>query len=100
MTSQNIPRGHHPGPRRGEGLGTKPKLSARFSVQCQDKTEGETKVLTSMLVKEGSLGPRALGPSELACLKAASIAVRPCWLSWCWMRATAPIIGSYVVTQF
>jgi hypothetical protein len=58
MTSQTIPRGHHPRPQRGEGLGTEPKLSASFGFQCQDKNQGETKVRTSMLVKEGSLCPR------------------------------------------
>jgi hypothetical protein len=58
MTSQAIPRGHHPGPRRGEVLDTEPMLGAPFGFQCQDKTQGETKVLTSMLVKEGSPGPR------------------------------------------
>jgi hypothetical protein len=57
MTSQTIPRGHHPGPQRGKVLGTEPKLGAPFGFQCQDKTQGETKVMTS-LVKEGSLGPR------------------------------------------
>jgi hypothetical protein len=50
MTTQTIPRGHHPG--------TEPKLSAPFGFQCQDKPQGETNVLASMLVKEGSLGPR------------------------------------------
>jgi hypothetical protein len=58
MTSQIIPRGHHPGPQRGEVLGTEPKLGAPFGFQCQGKTQGGTKVLTSMLVEEGSLGPR------------------------------------------
>jgi hypothetical protein len=29
-----------------------------FGFQCQGKTPGETRFLTSMLVKEGSLGPR------------------------------------------
>jgi hypothetical protein len=58
MTSQATPRGHHPGPRRGEVLGTELKLGAPFGFQCQDKTQRETKVLTSMLVEEGTLGPR------------------------------------------
>jgi hypothetical protein len=58
MTSQAIPRGHHPGPRRGEVLYTEPKLGAPCGSQCQDKTQWETKVLTSVLVREGSLGPR------------------------------------------
>jgi hypothetical protein len=58
MTSQAIPRGHHPGPRRGEVLDTEPKLGAPCGFQCQDKTQWETKVLTSVLVREGSLGPR------------------------------------------
>jgi hypothetical protein len=58
MTSQIIPRGHHPGPRRGEVLDTEPKLGAPCGFQCQDKTQWETKVLTSVLVTEGSLGPR------------------------------------------
>jgi hypothetical protein len=58
MTSQTIPRGHHPSPRKGEVLGSDPKLGAPFGFQYQDKTQGETKVLTSMLVEEGSLGPR------------------------------------------
>jgi hypothetical protein len=58
VTSQTILRGHHPGPQRDEVLGMEPKLGAQFGFQCQDKTQGETKVLTSMLVKEGSLGPR------------------------------------------
>jgi hypothetical protein len=55
MTSQTIPRGHHPGPQRGEVLGTELKLGAPFSFQCQGKTQGETKVLTSVVVKEGSI---------------------------------------------
>jgi hypothetical protein len=50
MTSQTIPRGHHPGPQRGKVLSTEPKLGAPFGFQCQDKTQGETKVLTSMMV--------------------------------------------------
>jgi hypothetical protein len=58
MTSQTIPRGRHPGPRRGEVLGTEPMLGAPCGFQCQDKTQGETKVLTSVLVREMSLGPR------------------------------------------
>jgi hypothetical protein len=59
MTSQATPRGHHPGPRRGEVLGTELKPGVPFGFQCQGKTLlGETKVLTSMLVEEGSLGPR------------------------------------------
>jgi hypothetical protein len=58
MTSQTIPRGHPPSPQRGKVLGTEPKLGAPFGFQCQGKTQGETKVLTSMLVEEGSLGPR------------------------------------------
>jgi hypothetical protein len=58
MTSQAIPRGHHPSPQRGEVLDTEPKLGALCGFQCQDKTQGETKVLTSVLVREGSLGPR------------------------------------------
>jgi hypothetical protein len=60
MTSQAIPRGHHPGPRRCEVLDTEPrKLGAPCcGFQCQDKTQWETKVLTSVLVREGSLGPR------------------------------------------
>jgi hypothetical protein len=58
MTSQTIPRGHHPGPGRGKVLGTKPKLGALFGFQCQGKIQGETKVLTSVLVEEGSMGPR------------------------------------------
>jgi hypothetical protein len=59
MTSQAIPsRGHHPGPRRGEVLGTELRLGALFGFQHQGKTQGETKVLTSMVVKEGPLGPR------------------------------------------
>jgi hypothetical protein len=58
MTIQTIPRGHHPGPQRDEVLGTEPKLGALFGFQCQGKTLGETKVLTSTLVEEGSLGPR------------------------------------------
>jgi hypothetical protein len=53
MASQTIPRGHHLGPQRGEVLGTKPKLGALFGFQCQDKTQRETKVLTSVLVEEG-----------------------------------------------
>jgi hypothetical protein len=97
MTIQTIPRGHHPGHRRGEVLDTDPKLGAPCGFQCQDKTQWETKVLTSVLVREGSLGPKV---SELACSNATSIAMRPCWLSWCWIRARARIIGSYVVTQF
>jgi hypothetical protein len=58
MTSQTIPRGHHPGSRRGKVLGTELKLGAPFGFQCQGKTQWEAKVLTSMLVAEGSLGPR------------------------------------------
>jgi hypothetical protein len=58
MTGQTIPRGHHLGPQRGEVLGTETKLGASFGFQCQGKIQGETKVLTSMLVEEGSLGPR------------------------------------------
>jgi hypothetical protein len=58
MTNQATPRGHHPGPRRGEVLDTKPKLGALCGFQCQDKTQWDTKVLTSVLVREGSLGPR------------------------------------------
>jgi hypothetical protein len=58
MTSPAIPRGHHPGPQRGEVLDTEPKLGALFGYQCQSKTTGETEVLTSMLVKEDSLCPR------------------------------------------
>jgi hypothetical protein len=58
MISQATPRGHHPGPRRGEVLVTEPKLGALYGFQCQGKTTAETKVLTSVLVKEGSLGPR------------------------------------------
>jgi hypothetical protein len=58
MTSQAIPRGHHPAPRRGEVLDTEPNLDALCGFQCQDKTQWETKVLTSVLVREGSLGPR------------------------------------------
>jgi hypothetical protein len=58
MTSQAIPRGHHPGPRKGEVLDTEPKLGAPCGFQFQDKTQWETKVLTSVLVREGSLGPR------------------------------------------
>jgi hypothetical protein len=58
MTSQTIPRGHHPGPRRGEVLDTKLKLGAPCGFQCQDKTQCETKVLTCVLVREGPLGPR------------------------------------------
>jgi hypothetical protein len=58
MTSQTIPRGHLPYPRRGEVLGTEPKLGAPFGFQCQDKIQGETKVLTSML---GSCERRAGG---------------------------------------
>ena len=38
MTSQATPRGHHPGPRRGEVLGTEPKLGAPSGFQCQGKT--------------------------------------------------------------
>jgi hypothetical protein len=53
MTSQAIPRGHHPGPRRGEILGTEPKPGTLISFQCQDKTQWETKVLTSVLVRDG-----------------------------------------------
>jgi hypothetical protein len=57
MTSQATPRGHHPGPRRGEVLGT------LISFQCQDKTMKGTKVLTSviMITKEDSC---AHGPSS------------------------------------
>jgi hypothetical protein len=58
MTSQATPRGHHPAPQRGKILGTEPKLGAPIGFQCQGKTTGETKVLTSMMVKEGSLGSR------------------------------------------
>jgi hypothetical protein len=87
MTSQTIPRGHHPGPQRGEVLGKEPKLGAPFGFQCQGKTQGETKVLTSMLVEEGSLGSQQIGVfkglvNELV------------------LDASARIIGSYVVTQF
>jgi hypothetical protein len=57
MMNQATPRGHHPGPRRGEVLDTEPKLGAPCGFQCQDKTQWETKVLTSVLVREGSLGP-------------------------------------------
>ena len=59
MTSQAIPRGHHPGPQRGEVLDTEPKLGAPCGFQGQDKTQWETKALTSVLVRGGSLGPRA-----------------------------------------
>jgi hypothetical protein len=45
-----------PAPKRDEVLGMEPKLGAQFGFQCQDKTQGETKVLTSMLVKEGNWG--------------------------------------------
>jgi hypothetical protein len=38
MASQATPRDHHPGPRRGEVLGTEPELGAPFSFQCQAKT--------------------------------------------------------------
>jgi hypothetical protein len=76
MTSQAIPRGHNPGPRKGEVLDTEPKLGALCGFQCQGKTQWETKVLTSVLVREGSLGPRV--PVALACSKASSIAVRLC----------------------
>jgi hypothetical protein len=48
--------------------------------------------------KRGVTG--SYGPSELACPNASSIAVRPCWLSCCWIWARAQIIGSFVVTQF
>jgi hypothetical protein len=58
MTSQTIPRGHHPAPRRGKVLDTKPKLGAPCGFQWQDKTQWETEVLTPVLVREGSLGPR------------------------------------------
>jgi hypothetical protein len=58
MTSQAIPRGHHPGPRRGKVLDTELKLGAPCGFQCQGKTTFETKVLTSVLVREGSQGPR------------------------------------------
>jgi hypothetical protein len=58
MTNQAAPRGHHPGPRRGEVLDTEPKPGTLISFQCQDKTQWETKILTSVLVREGSLGPR------------------------------------------
>jgi hypothetical protein len=50
MTSQATPRGHHPGPQRGEVLGSEPELGAPFSFQCQAKTMKRTKVLTSMMV--------------------------------------------------
>jgi hypothetical protein len=43
MTSQAIPRGHHPGPRKGEVLDAEPKLGAPCGFQCQDKTQWETK---------------------------------------------------------
>jgi hypothetical protein len=49
MTSQATPRGHHPGPRRGEVLGTEPKLGTLISFQCQAKTMKGTKVLTSVI---------------------------------------------------
>jgi hypothetical protein len=58
MTSQTIPRVHHPGPRRGKVLGKEPKLGAPCGFQCQGKTQGETEARTSVLVEEGSLGPR------------------------------------------
>jgi hypothetical protein len=32
MMSQAIPRGHHPGPQRGEVLDTEPKLGALFKL--------------------------------------------------------------------
>jgi hypothetical protein len=56
MTSQATPRGHHPGPRRGEVLGTEPKLGTLISLKCQAKTMKGTKVLTSviMITKEDS----------------------------------------------
>jgi hypothetical protein len=44
MTSQATPRGHHPGPLRGEVLGT------LISFQCQAKTVKGTEVLTSVMV--------------------------------------------------
>jgi hypothetical protein len=57
MTSQGAtPRGHHPSPRRGVVLGTELELGALSGFQRQGKTPGETKFLTSMLVKEGSIG--------------------------------------------
>jgi hypothetical protein len=49
MTSQATPRGHHPGPRRGEVLDAKPKLGVVFVFQCQVKTMKGTKVLTSVM---------------------------------------------------
>jgi hypothetical protein len=49
-TSQTTPRGHHPGPRRGEVLCTRPGLSALAFFKCQAKTMKGTKVLTSMMV--------------------------------------------------
>jgi hypothetical protein len=63
MTSQATPRGHHPGPRRGEVLGTEPKPGTLISFQCQAKTMKGTKVLTSviMITKEDSC---AHGPSS------------------------------------
>jgi hypothetical protein len=44
MTSQTIPRGHHPGPRRGKVLDTEPKLGAPCGFQCQDKSHAPTEV--------------------------------------------------------
>jgi hypothetical protein len=58
MARQTITRGHYPGPWGGEVLGTEPKLDAPVGFHCQGKTQGETKVLTSNLVREGSLGPK------------------------------------------
>jgi hypothetical protein len=43
MTSQAIPRGHHPGPRKGEVLDTEPQLGAPCGFQCQDKTQWDFK---------------------------------------------------------
>jgi hypothetical protein len=45
MMSQATPWGHHPGSERGEGLCTRPSLNA-----LRQKTQRETKVMTSMMV--------------------------------------------------
>jgi hypothetical protein len=59
MTSQAIPRGHHPAPEEARfWTPSRIKLGAPCGFQCQDKTQWETKVLTSVLVREGSLGPK------------------------------------------